>query len=682
VDVPPTPEERLLARETHEEPIRGSILRTPTAQDIDASTLTGLMRWLTKNRALTFSNYADLWNWSVREPTEFWGALWDYFEIEAATPYEVVCRGSTMQDTVWFPGATLNFAQHLLRHERSRADQLAMICHAENGDRTDWTWCELGNAVRRVATALRAMGIQPGDRIAGYLPNVPEAAIALIATAAIGAIWSSCSPEFGPGAALDRFGQITPKLLFGVSRYRYAGKEHDRRATLNEIVAGLPSVEHVVLIGKSGWEPPLPGRPVSSWASLMAMPTPISFQFEPVASSHPLWIVYTSGTSGPPKAVVHSHVGALLGTMKDLGFHLEVTDSSRLFFYCTTSWVVWNLLLSGLSLGAAIVLYDGSPFQPDCGQLWRIIDESGVTAFTTSPGFIGKMIERSYAPAAHHAVKHLDILILTGAVAEESVCEWLANVLPPQTRIVSQAGSTEICGGYAGGVRLLPSRAGEITARALGMDVDAFDASGLPVRDKPGELIIRSPFPNAPQYLWNDPTGARFYDTYLSEYPDIWRQGDTITLYSDGACRIIGRSDATINRLGIRIGSNELYRTLNGSAEVLDAIAICPQAGRFKDELLLFVRCVNASTRDDHLVRRIIAHITNGLSPRHAPDRVEFAPAVPYTATGKRLEVPLRQLLEGRIAPEQFAALLQHDPDTAGWYIAFMRDHQNTHMQN
>ncbi|MEP6786102.1 MAG: acetoacetate--CoA ligase [Sphingomonadales bacterium] len=662
----------LTANEAANTPLRGRILREPTAQDVETSTLTALLRWLAEHRALTFSSYAELWEWSVSEPEQFWGALWDYFEVESSTPYDAVCHGSTIQNMAWFPGAQLNFAQHLLRHERGRGDRLALICYAEDGSRTDWTWANLGDAVRRVATALRAMGIQKGDRVAGYLPNVAEAAIAFIATTAIGAIWSSCSPEFGASAARDRFGQVEPKLLLAVPRYRYAGKEHDRAATLNDIIAGLPSVEHVVLVGDTDWQPPTPGAQVWNWASLIASAAPPleQFQFEQVPASHPLWIVYTSGTSGPPKAVVHSHVGALLGTMKDLGFHIEVTDRSRLFFYCTTSWVVWNLLLGGLGLGASVVLYDGSPFHPDIGQLWRVVEETEATAFTTSPGFISKMIDKSYFPAARHSIEQLDILVLAGAVAEDSVCEWLASTLPPQTRIISQAGSTEICGGYAGGVKLLPNRAGEMTARVLGMNVDAVDPNGNSVRGQPGELIIRSPFPNAPQCLWNDPTGARFYEAYLSEYPGMWRQGDRIAIYHDGACRVIGRSDATIKRHGIRMGSNEIYRTLAAVKEIADFITVCPQEGSFSGELILFVQLAGGRMLDDSLKRHITNAVADGLSPRHTPDRIVPAATIPYTATGKRLEVPLRELLEGRLAPERFALSLQHDLDTADWYIA------------
>lgn len=656
------------------QPPRGRILREPTAQDIATSTITAFLDWLIANRGLRFASYAELWEWSVRDREQFWGALWDYFQIETSAPFEAVCRGKTFQDTVWFPGARLNYAQHMLRHESARADRPVLICHGEDGTRQDWTWSEFGDAIRRVATGLRKLGIKPGDRIAGYLPNIAEAAIALLAASAIGAVWSSCSPEFGVTAALDRFGQIEPRLLFAVSSYGYAGKERDRRAALNDMLAELPSVEHVVLVSKDmvEWEPASSAK-CTRWESLLATPAPSrdAFSFEALPTSHPLWIVFTSGTSGRPKAIVHSHGGALLGVMKDLGFHIEVTGQSTLFFYCSTNWIVWNLMLGGLSLGACVVLYDGSPFHPDIGRLWSIAAQSGATVLGTSPGFITKMIDRDYVPLDHNPLETLETVVLAGAIAEDAVCEWLAAALPQRTRIISQAGSTEICGGYAGGVSLLPTRAGEITARVLGMDVEALDSDMQPVRGKAAELIIRSPFPNAPQQLWNDLTGERFFEAYLSEFDGMWRQGDMIAIYADGACRVTGRADATINRNGVRMGSNELYRALATDKHVADAIAVCPQAGAFDGKLLLFVHLATGSPIDDQLREDIARLIAHKLSPRHVPDLIFQTPAVPYTATGKRLEVPLRHLLESRSASGQFAMALQHDPDTAAWYMAF-----------
>ena len=662
-----------------DEVTRGRILRQPSAEDLETSTITGLIRWLAENRGLFFTSYADLWQWSVREPDEFWGALWDFFRIEASRPYEAVLRGSTLQDIAWFPGAQLNFAQHLLRHEARLADGIALTCHAEDGTRSDWSWSELGCAVRQVATGLRAMGIKPGDRVVGYLPNIAASAVALLAVTAIGAVWSSCSPEFGAAAAIDRFSQIKPKLLIAISHYRYGGNDHDRRAALRELVEGVSSLEHVVLLSSDA-DPELAAGHChgSTWASLMATSAPPreAFQFEVVPADHPLWIVYTSGTSGPPKAIVHSHIGALLGAMKDLTFHIEVTEQSVLFFYCTTSWIVWNVMLCGLSLGARVVLYDGSPFHPDIGQLWTIAELAGATILGTSPGFVSRLIDRGYVPIAHHPLDRLEVLVLAGAVAEASICEWLATALPSRARVISQAGSTEICGGYAGGVRLLPSRAGEIEARMLGMAVEALDPQRGPVRGEAAELVICSPFPNAPRCLWNDPTGTRLFETYLAEFSGKWRQGDIITIYADGGCRVSGRSDATIKRHGIRIGSDELYRAVAAEELVSDAIAICPQTGPFQDRLLLFVRLAGGRALDHDLERRIAGLIARRLSPRHVPDMIFEAPAVPYTATGKRMEVPLRRLFEAVIRPSQFAASLQHDPDTAAWYTTFARERQ------
>ncbi len=654
---------------------RGRVLWEPSPDDIEASNITALMRWIRQHRALTFANYSELWEWSVQEPEQFWSAVWDFFSIEASTPFVAVRQGSTIQDVAWFPGARLNYAQNVLRHERRLADHPVLICYSEEDARQDWTWRELGDAVRSVATAFRALGIRPGDRIAAFLPNIPEAAVALLAAAAIGAVWSSCSPEFGAAAALDRFQQIEPKLILGVPSYRYAGKEHDRREQLANIIAGLPSVEHVVLVAGDGkdWQLPAHVQLLTSWASLMATPAPPEqeFHFESLPFSHPLWIVYTSGTSGSPKAVVHSHGGALLGTLKDLGFHIEVTESSRLFFYSTTSWIVWNMVLGGLSMGASVVLYNGSPFHPDISRLWSIAEQTGTTVFGTSPGFVSKLIENDYVPAARHALDALKIVVLAGAVAEENICEWLVVALPRRTRIVSQAGSTEICGGYAGGVQLLPIRAGEITARVLAMNVEAFDKEMKPVRGEMAELVICTPFPNAPQRLWNDPEGTRFFQTYLSEFPGMWRQGDIITIFDDGGCRVAGRSDATINRNGVRMGSNEIYRALAGEKRIADAIAVCPQGGSHSGKLLLFVQLAGNAAMNEELKRDIAGTIAGRLSPRHVPDLIVPAPSVPYTATGKRIEVQLCQLLEQRINADQFAAALQHDLHTADWYAKF-----------
>lgn len=652
---------------------RGRVIWRPTAEDIDSSTITAFMRWLAHHRSLVFASYADLLEWSVTDREQFWGALWDYFQIEASTPYEAVFRGDSFQDISWFPGAHLNFAQHVLRHETRLAERAALFFHSEDGSSSTWTWSDLGRAVRTFATALRNMGIKPGDRVVGYIPNIAEASIALLAVTAIGAVWSSCSPEFGPLSAIDRFGQLEPKVLLAVPHYRYAGKVHDRREALRDILDAMPSVEHVVLVSDDTDWLAMPDRTVSSWRSRMetAAPGQADFHFEAVPADHPLWIVFTSGTSGQPKAIVHSHIGALLGLMKDLGFHVEVTEQSVLFFYCTTSWIVWNLVLGGLSLGATVVQYDGSPFFPDIGRLWSIAEQRSATVLGTSPSFVGRMIDKTYVPAERHDLSSLECIILAGAVVEDAVSEWLSQALPPRTRIVPQAGSTEICGGYAGGVRLMPIRAGEIAGRMLGMKVEALDPQSQPVRNQPAELIIRAPFPNAPRGLWGDPTGVRLAEAYLSDFPGEWRQGDMITIFPDGGCRVSGRSDATIKKNGVRMGSNELYRALADDPLVADAIAICPQAGEYKGQLMLFVQLSRGTAASDDLHDRIASRIAHSLSPRHVPDIIVDVPAIPYTPTGKRLEVPLRQLVEGAIAPSQFATSLQHDPDTGRWYIHF-----------
>ena len=657
---------------------RGRVLREPSAEDLEGSNITRLLRWLAANKGLHFSGYPELWQWSISERDQFWAALWDYFEIEASEPFECVARGSTPQDVAWFPGARLNFAQHLLRHEARLADQVALSCYSEGRFRQDWLWSELGTAVRSIATGLRELGIGPGDRVAAYLPNTASAAVAMLAVTAIGAVWSSCSPEFGAAAAVDRFGQIEPKLLFAIEGYRFAGVDHDRRMIVRDIVDRLPSLEHVVLVPDAEQQIDAFDSRVLDWRSLLAASAPgrEAFQFEQMDAGRPLWIVFTSGTTGAPKAIVHSHVGALMGALKDLHFHIEVSDRSVLFFYCTTSWIVWNLTLAGLSLGARVVTYDGSPFHPGIGRLWSIAEETGSTVVGASPGFVSRMIEKDYLPVRRQSLASLETVVLSGGVVEPHLFEWLTTALPRRTRIISQAGSTEICGGYAGGVRVLPTRAGELPARMLGMDVQALNARGEPVRNEAGELVICSLFPNAPSGLWNDPTGERLFDTYFSLFPGKWRQGDLITIFTDGACRVSGRSDATIKRHGIRIGSSEIYRSLADTKQVTDAIAVCPQVGANCDRLVLFVRMASGQKLDDDARRVIAGQIAQNLSPRHVPDMIVEAPAIPYTATGKRVEVPLRLLLEGEIDPAAFMASLQHDPEAAKWYAAFAHDHQ------
>lgn len=655
---------------------RGRVIWTPTAADREQSTLTMFMAWLKQNRDLAFDSYDDLWRWSTTDQAAFWDAMWHYFAVEADAPYRRVMEGAGFQNTAWFPGARINFARMMLRHEKRLADHVAITAVHEDGSHAQWTWSELGSAVRRVATGLRALGVRPGDRVVAYLPNVVEAAIGFIAVAAIGAIWSSCSPEFGSAAATDRFAQIEPRLLIATTRYDYAGTLRDRSESVHELIEGLPTLDHVILLQDDGDIKIDQGPALSNWSSLAATPEPAhgSFMFESVPSDHPLWIVYTSGTSGIPKAIVHTHVGALMGTMKDLTFHLEVREGSVLLFYATPSWIVWNTVLSGLILGAHVVLYDGSPFHPDLGALWSIADRFGVTIMGVSPGFAGRMKDRGYDPSARHDLRRVEALILSGAVAEAPLYEWLSDVLPPHCRILSQAGSTEVCGGYAGGVRLLPIHAGEATARMLGMDVDCVDPEGGSLRGGAGELVIGAPFPNAPQCLWNDPGGARLAATYLAHFGGRWQQGDMIIIHADGGCRILGRSDAAIKRNGIRMGTGDFCRALQHDPAIADSIAVFPQVGRYHAKLMLFVTLTDGHLMDDALLGAIQTWISVKLSPRHIPDMIAAAPAIPYTANGKRMEVPLRQLLEGRISAQHFSALLQHDRLTAEWYTAFAHE--------
>jgi len=652
----------------------GELLWAPDPAVAAQSTVARFMRWLADERGLRFGTYEELRRWSVTDLEGFWGAVWDFFGVESSVPYERVLSARTMPGAAWFEGSRVNYAEHLLRHERVAApDEAALVHSSELRPLAAMTWRELGGAVRVFATRLRALGIRPGDRVAAYMPNIPETAVAKLATIAVGAVWSSAAPEFGARTVIDRFAQIEPKLLFVTDGYRFGGKDFDRTSEIRTILAELPTVERVVWLTylNPDGAPRIDGA--TAWSELLDHP-PVGadeFAYERVAHDHPLWVLFSSGTTGLPKPIVHSHAGVLVESLKGTGLAQNLSPRSRMFFYTTTGWMMFNALLSALLQGASVVLYDGHPAYPAPDLLWRLAADARATCFGASPTFVQMMQKAGVVPRERFDLATLTSVLLTGSPVTPESTAWFYESVKRDLWVTSPSGGTELCAGLVGGSPLLPVYAGEIQCRLLGMDVHAWNAAGEDVVDEVGELVVTSPSPSMPLYFMNDPDGARYRETYFEQFPGAWRHGDFIKINARGGCYIYGRSDATLNRHGVRIGSAEIYRAVEQLDEVADSLVVCLElpGGRFY--MPLFVRLSEGAILDDALRARIGAKLRADCSPRHVPDEIHRVEAIPYTLTGKKMEIPVRRILAGT-PPEKAAsreAMMQ--PAALDWYVAF-----------
>jgi acetoacetyl-CoA synthetase len=564
-----------------------------------------------------FSNYHELWRWSVEDLEGFWGSLWDWFEVGGS--YERVLGRREMPDALWFPGMELNYAEHVFRLARSGAT--AIVHASESQPLAEMGWDELRDQVARCAAGLRRLGVGRGDRVVAYMPNVPETVVAFLATASLGAVWSSCAPEFGTPTVVDRFKQIEPKVLIATEGYRYGGRDFDRRDRVAEIRAAIPSIEHTVMVP-------------SDWQRLIDEPAELTF--ERVPFDHPLWVLYSSGTTGLPKAIVHGHGGILLEQLKKSNLHCDLSHEDRFFWFTTTGWMMWNFLVGGLLSGAAIVLYDG---QPDPHGLWSFAEQAGVTCLGTSAGFIGACMKAGVEPPE---LSRLRSVGSTGSPLPVEGFEWVYRHLGPDVWLFSTSGGTDLCTAFVGGCPLLPVYAGELQARSLGAAVHAFDDSGRPVVGEVGELVITEPMPSMPLYFWNDPGGGRYRASYFDVYPGVWRHGDWIKITERGTAVIYGRSDSTINRGGVRMGTSEIYSAVEGLPEVLDSLVVDVDGS-----MLLYVVLRQDAELDDELAGRIRTRLREYCSPRHVPDEIESIPEVPRTLSGKKLEVPIKKILMG-----------------------------------
>src|SRR4051794_7494001 len=623
-------------------------LWTPPAELIERAVMTRYMR------ERGFETYEDLWRWSVTDLDGFWASIWNFFGVDGG--YDEVLASREMPGAQWFPGAQVNYAEHVFRGKDP--DAVAIVHASELRELGEVTWRELREQTARVAARLRALGVQRGDRVAAYMPNIPETVAAFLATASIGAVWSSCSPDFGPRSVIDRFAQIEPKVLLAVDGYRYNGRDFDRRETV-ERIAGETGGEVLTLgyLDGSGW----PDEPAGD------------LEFDRVPFDHPLWVLYSSGTTGLPKAIVQGQGGILLEHLKKLHLHVDAQAGDRVFWFTTTGWMMWNFLVSGLLTEAAIVLYDGSPGQPDMGVLWDLAERAGVTTFGTSAAYIAACMKAGVQPAAGRDLSQLRAVGSTGSPLSPEGFRWVYDHVGEDTWLFSTSGGTHLCTAVVGGCPLVPVYEGELQARSLGAAIEAWDPDGNALIGEVGELVIAQPMPSMPLYFWNDPEGERYRDSYFSMYPGIWRHGDWIEITERGTAIITGRSDSTINRGGIRMGTAEIYRAVLAIEEVTDALVVdVPRDG--EDWMPLFVVLREGSELDDELSGQIKRRIREDCSPRHVPNEIVAIEEIPRTLSGKVLELPVKRILMGADPEKAASRDSLQNPQALDFFVSWAAD--------
>ena len=641
-------------------------LWTPPADVREKARIGAYLDFLRRTRGLEFDGYPPLWSWSVTEIEEFWRSIADYFEVFPDRPGEVLLK-RRMPGAKWFPGARLNYAAQAL----SRAGPgPAVIARSQTrAEDVIWSGAALADQVARAAAGLRRLGVQPGDRVVAYLPNVPEALVAMLATASIGAVFSSCAPEFGPRAVIDRVRQIAPKLLLTVDGYRYGRLEVDRSEEVVQLRRDLPTLEATVVLPylRASFERArFPGA--IPWEELLSRREPLRFQA--VSFDHPLYILYSSGTTGLPKAIVHGHGGILLEHLKMLALHHDLGPADRFFWFTTTGWMMWNYLVSGLLVGSAVVLFDGDPAYPDLSALWRLAQEHGITYFGASAPYLHACRRAGLEPGRAFDLSRLRGVGSTGAPLRPEEFEWVYERVGRDLLLGSVSGGTDVCTAFVGACPLVPVWAGEISCRCLGAKVESFDSDGRPVIGKLGELVLTEPMPSMPVAFWNDPDGAKYRASYFEHFPGVWWHGDWIEITPRGSCIITGRSDATLKRGGVRIGTSEFYGVVEAIPGILESLVVhlADEAGG-PGELLLFVALEDGAVLDDALTTRIAAALREGLSPRHVPDSIEAVPSVPRTLNGKKLEVPVRRIFSGEPAAKVANTGAMANPESLDYFV-------------
>ena len=618
------------------------VLWTPPPDVRERTRIGAYLAWLERERGLTFDDYAALHRWSVTDLGAFWSSVWEHFGVRSRTDPGPALLERRMPGARWFPDARINWAEHCLRLDGRHGDDVVIIARSQSRERITLTADELRDAVARTRAGLARLGVGPGDRVAAYLPNVPEAVIGLLATASLGAIWSSCAPEFGTRSVVDRWSQIEPGVLLTIDGYRYGNRDVDRTDEVAAIRAALPSLEATVVLPYLHADAPsIPDA--LPWSELTAERAPLAF--EEVPFDHSLFVLYSSGTTGLPKPIVHGHGGILLEHLKIHALHHDLGPDDRFFWFSTTGWMMWNYLVSGLAVDSTIVLYDGSPSHPDLGALWQLAAEEGVTYFGTSAPFLMGCRKDGRRPGDDADLSRVRGIGSTGSPLPAEGFRYVYEAISPSVHLQSVSGGSDVCTAFVGASPLVPVWEGEISCRHLGCAVEAFSPDGRPRVGEQGELVLTAPMPSMPVSFWNDRDGSRYRAAYFDDFPGAWRHGDWITLTDRGSCVISGRSDATLNRGGVRIGTAEFYAVVESVPEVADSLVV--HLDEDDDRLLLFVALRDGASLTDDLRSRILAELRTALSPRHVPDSVMAVPAIPRTLSGKKLEVPVKRILTG-----------------------------------
>jgi acetoacetyl-CoA synthetase len=647
------------------------LLWSPSPERMRASRIHDYMQWLAREKNVHCADYNALWQWSVDHLSEFWASIWDYFDVQASAPYTRVLDAEKMPGAKWFEGARLNLAQQVFRFHTAEGevDRPAIISRSELRPLQQMSWRELRRQVASVAQALRAMGVQPGDRVVAYLPNVPETVVAFLACASVGAIWSSCSPDMGTPSVVDRFGQIAPKVLIAADGYRYGGKDFDRRDVVQQLRQALPTVEQVVLF--QYLQPGVPLAGTVPWNSLLQSDAPM--RFEQLPFDHPLWVVYSSGTTGMPKPIVHGHGGSLLEGLKGHALQLDIGPQDRFMWYSTTGWIMWNSQITGLLVGATICLYDGNPGYPDLSTLWRFAEEAKLTVFGAGAAYFANCMKAGIVPSRVADISSIQTVGSTGSPLPAEAFEWIYKEVGAHILLASISGGTDIAAAFVGASPIVPLYAGEMQCRGLGIAVYAMDEQGKPVVDAVGELVVTKPMPSMPLYFWNDAGGKRYHDSYFDTYPGWWRHGDWLRITPRGGAVIYGRSDTTINRHGIRMGTSEIYRVVENMPEILDSLVVDLEYLGRESYMPLFVVLRPGVKLDDALIKRINDGIRSALTARHVPNEVIAVAEIPRTLTGKKMELPVKKLLLGMPVTEVANPDAMANPRSLDFYVELAR---------